>query len=762
MIDPASPDFTLTPDSDRRPRFTYRRAGRAAPPVVSVVTPFFDVGEVFHETARSVMGQSLQQWEWIIVNDGSTDTGSLAVLDFYRGRDPRIHVLDLPENRGPGSARNAGFRAARSPYIALVDADDLLEPTALEKWAWHLETHPESAFVKGFSVGFGAQNYLWTGGFHSGREFLRDNRADTSSLMRSSVPERIGGYDESMREGLEDWEFWLHSASAGLWGTTIPEYLNWYRRRPAHTDRWTNWDEGGRQGRVAAMLRERYPALWDGGFPEVPWREPLPNDWVPDSLPFENRLQKPGPRLLMIVPWMTTGGADKFNLDLVEQLTGKGWQITLAATAPGDNSWLPQFTRFTPDIFVLDHLVPLAHQPRFLRYLIGSRRPDLVLVTHSEMGYLLLPYLRSHFPEVPFVDYCHIVEEYWKNGGYPRMAVENQDQLDLMITASHQIKDWMIGHGAEEDKLRVCPINVDIDRWRPDPARRDALRAELGVTDETPIILFAGRLIEQKQPAVLAKTLLRLRREGHAFLAIVAGDGPEASWLQGFLRHNRLEDVVRWVGTVSNSRVQELMLAADVFFLPSRWEGIALVLYEAMASGLAVVGSDVGGQRELVSPESGILIEPVGEQEEIERYAQILGALLNDPTARRSIGLAGRERVAALFPIAQMGDRMAGLLREAQARHHKQSSPAPSVTLGGAIASQAVEYIRLAQVADQLWNERPEHSAVGRGQPRTNWRSRLYSRLYRWHEPIYRWYSRHGLDRWSPVREWTKRWILKT
>jgi hypothetical protein len=256
--------------------------------------------------------------------------------------------------------------------------------------------------------------------------------------------------------------------------------------------------------------------------------------------------------------------------------------------------------------------------------------------------------------------------------------------------------------------------------------------------------------------------LLRLRREGHAFLAIVAGDGPEASWLQGFLRRNRLEDVVRWVGTVSNSRVQELMLAADVFFLPSRWEGIALVLYEAMASGLAVVGSDVGGQRELVSPESGILIEPVGEQEEIERYAQILGALLNDPTARRSIGLAGRERVAALFPIAQMGDRMAGLLREAQARHRKQSSPAPSVTLGGAIASQAVEYIRLAQVADQLWNERPEHSAVGRGQPRTNWRSRLYSRLYRWHEPIYRWYSRHGLDRWSPVREWTKRWILKT
>jgi len=105
---------------------------------------------------------------------------------------------------------------------------------------------------------------------------------------------------------------------------------------------------------------------------------------------------------------------------------------------------------------------------------------------------------------------------------------------------------------------------------------------------------------------------------------------------------------------------------------------------------------------------------------------------------------------------------MAGLLREAQARHRKQSSPAPSVTLGGAIASQAVEYIRLAQVADQLWNERPEHSAVGRGQPRTNWRSRLYSRLYRWHEPIYRWYSRHGLDRWSPVREWTKRWILKT
>ncbi len=96
----------------------------------------------------------------------------------------------------------------------------------------------------------------------------------------------------------------------------------------------------------------------------------MPNDTVPDELPCQNRLRKDKPRLLMIVPWLTTGGADKFNLDLLQQLAGQGWDVTIATTLKGDQSWLPLFARHTPDIFILQHFLRLVDYPRFLRYLI--------------------------------------------------------------------------------------------------------------------------------------------------------------------------------------------------------------------------------------------------------------------------------------------------------------------------------------------------------------------------------------------------------
>src|SRR3954464_10593284 len=98
MIDPTNPDYTNTPVSPQRPRFGYQPADLSAPPSVTIVTPFYNTGPVFHETAQSVLRQSLQQWEWLIVNDGSTAPESLEILDGYRQCDPRIRVIDRDTN----------------------------------------------------------------------------------------------------------------------------------------------------------------------------------------------------------------------------------------------------------------------------------------------------------------------------------------------------------------------------------------------------------------------------------------------------------------------------------------------------------------------------------------------------------------------------------------------------------------------------------------------------------------------------------------
>jgi glycosyltransferase involved in cell wall biosynthesis len=757
MIDPLSPDYSFTPVSPLRPAFGYIPADPGAEPLVTVVTPYYNTGEIFHEAARSVLMQSLQQWEWIIVNDASTDPDALSVLDTYRSMDPRICVMDLPVNSGPGAARNAAIRLARAPYIALFDSDDLLEHTALEKWAWFLESYPEYSFVKGYSIGFGALNYLWNHGFHSEKEFLEDNQIDISCMVRKSVYQKTGGYDESARLGLEDWEFWLHCASQGYWGSTIPEYLNWYRRRPNHNERWPLWDEGPHQQVYRRSLRERYANLWEQGFPHIAPREAIAFDTIPDLLPCENLLKKEKPRLLMVLPWLTTGGADKFNLDLVEQLTRRGWEITIATTVMGDHTWLPQFTRYTPDVFALADFLHLVDQPRFLRYLINSRQPDVVMVSHSEIGYMLLPYLRAYFPGVTFTDYLHLEEEYWKNGGYPRMSIEYQEQLDLSMVTSQHLKDWMVARGEESKRVEVCYINIDPQQWQPDPEKRTRVRNELGVQDDLPIILFAGRLLPQKQPNVLAKTFLKLRERGEKFLALVAGDGPDFDWLSKFVEEHKLGEQVRLLGVVSNPRIQELMCAADVFFLPSSWEGISLAIYEAMASGVAVVGAAVGGQRELLTPECGVLIDLADEGTQVERYCGVLSDLMAHPERRRSMGRAGRERVASQFPIDQMGERMASLLQEARTIHAGQPRPVPSIGLGHTAAFQAVEYTRLSRVADQLWSERNPNAAILLERNKPSWRTQLYNRLYHWHEPIYKRYSKLGFGWLTPIREMVKR-----
>jgi GT2 family glycosyltransferase len=447
MIDPNNPDFANPPGSRRTVGFEYSPEDFTAPPAVTIATPFYNTGAIFEETARTVMGQSFQQWEWLIVNDGSADPESLAILDAYRHRDVRIRVIDHASNRGLSAARNTGFHQAGSNYIVMLDSDDLLEPTAIEKWFWHLQSYPEYSFVHGYSVGFGALKYLWQRGFSSGSMSLDENQIDHTSMVRCDVHQAVGGFDESITGGLEDWEFWLRCANSQYWGNTIPEYLNWYRRRPTQGDRWSNWSEQGLKP-FRDKLRQRYPALWKGGFPKIRLRWHMPNDIVPDTLPATNCLRKQKRRLLMIVPQLTMGGADKFNLDLVRMLSAHGWELTVAVTLKSDYCWLPEFGRYTSDIFVLHNIIRPIDHPRFLKYLIGSRRPDLVLISNSELGYRLLPYLRASCPEVSFTDFGHAEHEDWNNGGYPRLAVDYQALLDLNITASEHLKQWMGKQGA--------------------------------------------------------------------------------------------------------------------------------------------------------------------------------------------------------------------------------------------------------------------------------------------------------------------------
>ncbi len=705
MIDPRHPDYQDTPVSPLCARFDYAPVDASAPPYVSVITPYFNTGAIFEETAACMFRQSLQQWEWIIVNDGSRDGAALEVLDRFRNRDPRIRVIDLPANRGPSAARNHGVAQARSGIVFYLDGDDLIEPTTLEKGAWFLNTNPEFAFVNSWSLGFGAREYLWQIGFERREQFLEVNLATIEVFVRRAAHRAIGGFDESLRDGMEDWEYWLRMAETGLWGDTIPEFLTWYRRRLDHGDRWVELSADWRATEFKKRFAAQFPRLTAGQFPSPAARAPQPFDTPRPPVEAFNLLAKTRPRLLLIAPWTEMGGADKFNLDLLAQLGKRGWECTVATTREAENRWTNAFSHETPDIFHLPNFVKLADQPAFLVHLIRSRRPDVVMVSNSELGYWLLPYLRAHCPEPAYVDYVHMEQEDWKNGGYGRYSLGSADQVELTIVASQHLRDWMVKRGGRADHIEVCHINVDAEYWRSDEPLRLAARTALGISPDEPVIAFTGRLCEQKQPKVLAHTFRELAREQLRFTALIGGDGPDEGWLREFAAAQGLSSRVRLMGALPSGQVRELYRAADIFFLPSQWEGIALSIYEAMAGGLPIVGADVGGQRELVTPACGYLLPRTGFETEVRQYAGVLKTLLRDADLRRRLGSAGRKRIEEVFSLDAMGTRMVELFAVARERGSSAARPRLPLSMANELAARAIEFARLERGFDKHWIE---------------------------------------------------------
>lgn len=689
VIDPANPEFTNTPASAERPSFGYVPGDENAVPAVTIVTPFFDTDPaVFAETVLSVQRQSFQQWEWVIADDGSTREDSLAMLADLVESDARIRVVHHERNLGVPVARNTGIANARARFVLQLDSDDLLEPTAAEKWLWFLTSYPEYSFVNGFQVGFGAEQYLWPRGFHEAEAFLTENLTNTAGVARQELFSTVGGFDPDLSGDLEDWQFWLRCAAAGHWGATLAEYLVWYRRRGGEEERWANWDSGPRQAQLLRDWRERYSELWEGGFPRIQ-PSPTPEGKIDlEGLPFENPLVKSDKRrLLFVVPWAFAGGADKFNIDLVAQLSRQGWETTIVTTLHGDHSWLPKFARLTPDVFALSHFLQPADYPRFLHYVIRSRQPDLILISCSDFAYKALPFLRQVAPGTPVADYCHVVEEYWLAGGHPRLSVDNRELLDLQITASEQVKSWMVLQGADPERIEVCHINID-----PEGGAHPS-RADLRLPDDVPVILYPCRLVFQKQPPVFAKTLRELNRRGHRFLAVVAGDGPYRAWLESFVARHSLQHCVRFLGRQPTNRIRGVIAAADCVFLPSSSEGIAVVLFEAMAEGVPVVAADVGGQRELVTADCGVLVPRADEEAEVQRYADAIGELLVNPERRRAMGEAGRARIRAHFTLDMMGERMQDLLERAQQLAAAKPRRVPSAEEASAAALEAIRLV---------------------------------------------------------------------
>ena len=129
-----------------------------------------------------------------------------------------------------------------------------------------------------------------------------------------------------------------------------------------------------------------------------------------------------------------------------------------------------------------------------MSYLIESRRPDVVAVTNSELGYQLLPFLVSQHPRPLWIDINHMEEEYWRSGGYPRFSVGVNAIVDHSVAISEHLRRWMVQRGADPAKVTALHIGVDTSRWRRSEAARARVRELFRIPADAVVFLFVGRL----------------------------------------------------------------------------------------------------------------------------------------------------------------------------------------------------------------------------------------------------------------------------
>ena len=193
---------------------------------VSVVIPCYDSGATLDEAVQSALAQSWNDLEVVVVDDGSTDPATVALLDGAAW--PRTRII-RQANAGPSAARNAGIRLATGEFILPLDADDRIDPTYVAKALAAFSEDPGLGVVYCKATRFGAAQGPWELPDYSLRELVIDNVIFVSGVFRKADWARVGGFDEHLRHGVEDYGFWVKLVNAGCRVRQLDEALFHYR-----------------------------------------------------------------------------------------------------------------------------------------------------------------------------------------------------------------------------------------------------------------------------------------------------------------------------------------------------------------------------------------------------------------------------------------------------------------------------------------------------------------------------------------------------
>jgi len=313
---------------------------------------------------------------------------------------------------------------------------------------------------------------------------------------------------------------------------------------------------------------------------------------------------------------------------LGEELLGEGFPVEVLGRVAGvDLGCSHRLARF-----LRRERVDLVHAHQYTPFFYAAtarflyRRPPVLFTEHG----------RS-FPDYPRP----------KRIAVNRLLLQRRDRV---VGVGEAVRQALIANeGIPPGRVSVIYNGVDLPACSSIAPDRQKVRRELGVSDSDLVIIQVARLDPLKDHATAIRVIEQVSRRRPDAALVLVGDGPEGEMIRDLIGQKRLESHVRMLGLRKD--VPRLLPAADVALLTSVSEGIPLFLIEAMAAGIPVVSTRVGGVGEIIRDGVTGLLAPAGDDAAL---ADCILRLADDPATGEQIRRQGQERVAAQFCESRM------------------------------------------------------------------------------------------------------------
>ena len=639
--------------------------------LISVVVPSFNSGKCIKQTIISILNQTFPYYEILIIDDGSKDEESLERLKEIEKLDKRIKVFHK-ENEGLAATRDFGASKSSNSckYLMFLDDDDLIEPTFLECGYWTLETNKEASWAYSDSVGFGTQEYVWNKYFDSDK-MKKVNELVSCNLVRKSDFELVNGYELREKAVNEDWNFWLKLLAKGKYPVHMSFYGQWYRRKvTGELQKSRDNKERALEiiNETASKITKRVEAIQ---YPRYNYNYDLILEKV-ESIVIPEKEKEGKINLLFIMPWMITGGADLFNLNLVKGLDKNKFTITIITTEPNKNVLRQEFEKYAT-VYDLTSFLDQKYWIAFIDYIIKKENINLILNSNSKFGYTILPYIKSKYINIPILDYVHMEEWYNRNGGYSRYSAMYESVIDKTLVCNENSRKILINHfGKNSNEVETVYIGVNENKFNPEIYNKQKIKQKyLGANEKKKILSYICRISEQKRPLLFLHIIAKLKQRRQDFKVLVVGDGNLLGKMKEKAKELNIYDDIVFTGSLKDTA--EIYAISDLTINCSLKEGLALTSYESLSMGVPVVSSDVGGQKELITNDVGQVIPLMQDEkdiyleeydkEEVNNFVLAIDEILNNLEKYKA---NCRKRIIENFTINKMIEKMTTILEKAK------------------------------------------------------------------------------------------------